>query len=156
MNNVSIVIDNDVFVTSYTENISTAFHIEIDGKAFPNDTWTDFSYPALELWKNELIKHESISNVSFTLYFFDGPFHLEVFKDSHMSLKIDCIDQRGSDTVVFTAKIGYYDFLQQVYTAMKVLSKIIYDNSLHEKGFTSNYNKTLSSITEVKTVLNKK
>ena len=52
---LSIVIEDNVFVTSNKNLISTKLYIRYNDRVFPNDKWTDFTFPILEEWKNNLV-----------------------------------------------------------------------------------------------------
>ncbi|MDL2302523.1 hypothetical protein LJC58_09235 [Lachnospiraceae bacterium OttesenSCG-928-D06] len=150
---LEIVIEDDIFVTSNMHIVDTKIHLEYNGYYFPSDSWTDFTFPILEWWKNNLINARYADNYSFRLPFHDGPFWLEVFKDGNMELKIECVNDRSVRKTELTVYCGYYEFLQELYNAFKTFGKILYRNNMHEGDFHSVYKQTMSSIKELKEIL---
>jgi len=65
-----------------------------------------------------------VSNVCFNLYFHDGPYWLEVYKNDRMQLKIDCINDRKDRYSQMIIYCGYYDFLRCIYNTVKSFIKI--------------------------------
>lgn len=150
---IKIVIDDDVFVTKNTNIVDTKLHIEAHGCCFPSEGWTDFTFPVLEWWKNNLISARYANSYLFQLPFHDGPFWLEVFKDENMELIIECINNRSAKKIEFTVYCGYYEFLQELYNAFKKFGKILYENNMHEGDFSSVYQQTMLSINELKEII---
>lgn len=104
MDNLEIVIEDNIFVTSTNSIIDTSFYIRYNNLCFPNNKWTDFTFPILEEWKCNLIRVKELKNVNFKLFFHDGPFWLEVLKNDKMELKIECINDRSikKQSLLFT------------------------------------------------------
>jgi len=150
---MEIVIEDDVFVTKNTNVVDTKIHIKHNGYCFPSDTWNDFTFPILEEWKNNLLKVKDSNNSSVKLFFHDGPFWLEVYKDDNMKLKVDCINDRTTKNTDLTICCGYYEFLYSIFNAMKTFIKVLYRNNLHEGSFDSVYRQTVLSVNELKGVL---
>ena len=128
-------------------------HIEENGYCFPSDDWTDFVFPVLEWWKNNLISARFATKYSFRLPFHDGPFWLEVYKGNKMDLKIECISDRTIKKTELTVYCRYYEFLQELYNALKTFGKILYKNNMDKGTFCSVYQQTISSINELKEIL---
>ncbi|MBS4983156.1 MAG: hypothetical protein ACLTC4_09895 [Hungatella hathewayi] len=150
---IKIIIEDNVYVTKNTNIVDTKIHIEENGYCFPSKGWTDFTFPVLEWWKNDLINARYMNNHLFRLPFHDGPFWLEVFKGENMELKIDCINDRSTRKTELTIQCGYYEFLQELYNAFKTFVKILYKNNMHEGEFHSVYQQTILSINELKEIL---
>lgn len=91
MCNLEIVVDDNVFITSNTNVVNTGFYICLNGKLFPNEKWTDFTFPILEEWKNNLLQCQAQKKVHVKLYFHDGPYRMDVYKNDEMKLEIKCI-----------------------------------------------------------------
>lgn len=147
---IEIVIEDDVFITENKSIVDTKIHIKENGHCFPSEGWTDFTFPVLEWWKNNLISARYVNNHSFRLPFHDGPFWMEVFKGENMELKIECINDRSKRKTELTVYCGYYEFLQELYNAFKTFGKILYKNNMHEGDFHSVYEQTISSVKELK------
>lgn len=152
-NMLEIIIEDDIFVTSNIYIVDTKIHMEYDGYCFPSAIWTDFTFPILEEWKNTLFKAKYSENFSFNLYFHDGPFWLEVFKNDSMNLKIDFINDRMIKKSELTIYCGYYELMDEIYKALKTFAKILYKNKMHKGNFLSVYNQTMLSINELKEIL---
>lgn len=152
---MEIVVEDDIFLTDNLSAVDTKIHIMHNDYCFPSGTWTDFTFPILEEWKNNLIKVKNSSNTLVTLYFHDGAFWLEVYKYD-MELKVDCINDRTTKKIDLTFCCGYYEFLQAIFNAMKTFSKILYRNNLHEGDFASAYKQTILSVNEIKRELAKR
>ena len=147
---MEIVIEDDIFVAENTNVIDTKIHIKHNDYCFPNDTWSDFAFPILEEWKNNLLKIKQSNNISVKLFFHDGPFWLEVYKSDNMELKVDCINDRTAKKADLTICCGYYEFLHAIFNAMKTFTKVLYRNNLHEGSFESVYQQTIQSVNELK------
>ena len=150
---IEIVIEDDIYITKNKNVVDTKIHIEENGRCFPSDGWTDFTFPILEWWKNNLISARYADNHSFQLPFCDGPFWLEVQKNENMELKIECVNDRTKRRTELTTYCGYYEFLQELYNAFKTFSKILYKNNMHEGDFSSIYRQTMLSVNELKEIL---
>jgi hypothetical protein len=71
---IKIVLQDDVYVTSNTHVVDTKIHIIHNDYCFPSDTRTDFTFPILEEWKNNLINARYSNNISFRLFLMMDPF----------------------------------------------------------------------------------
>lgn len=152
---MKIIIGDEISFTSNMNLIDTGIHIECNGQCFPSEGWTDFTFPILEEWKNNLINAKNADNFTFKLYFHDGPFWLEVYKHENMELKIECINGKFKKRTELTTSCGYYDLIRELYNAFKSFSKILYRNDMYEGRFYSVYQQTLLSIGELKKIINK-
>lgn len=153
MEDFRIVIEDNIFVTSYTSTVDTTFFIVYKNKAFPFEQWTDFTFPILEEWKCDMLNYKESSNAKFTLYFHDGPFWLEVFKDDKMELKIDCVNDRYKRRIEETIYCNYYDFLKIIYKSLKTFIKILYKNGMNVGAFSSVYEQLVLSQKELRAIL---
>lgn len=150
---LEIIIEDDVFLTEDSDIVDTKIHIEYDNIYFPSSTWTDFTFPLLEHWKNNLISARHSDKFSFKLYFLDGSFWLDVYKDEKMGLKIEGINDKGRRKIEFTVYCLYFELLQELYKAFKTFAKVLYNNNLQEGSFSSVYKQTMLSISEIKEIL---
>ena len=147
---LNIEIEDDIFVTSNIHAVNTKIHIEYDGQCFPSATWTDFTFPILEEWKNNLIMASRSDSLQFNLFFQDGPFWLEVYKNDTMDLKINFINARTIKKSELTLYCGYDEFIKEIYRAFKTFAKILYKNKMNVGDFSSVYQQTMFSINELK------
>lgn len=150
---ISIVIEDSIFVTTNRNLISTTFYIRYNDRVFPNDRWTDFTFPILEEWKNNLVSIRNSNNIKTRLYFHDGPFWLEVEKDKNGKLRTECICDRTVRKSELTIYCEYDEFLECIYSAMKAFLKVLYKNEMQEGEFSSIYRQTVLSIKELKKIL---
>lgn len=150
---IEIVVENDVFTTSNTDIVDTKIYIKYDEYYFPSQTWSDFTFPVLEEWKENLIKIRNSEDVITKLYFHDGAFWLEVYKDKYMQLKIEGKSGGDKNKSDITLYCGYYEFINSLRNAMKSFLKVLDINNMHEGDFASIYQQTLLSIKELKQVL---
>lgn len=153
---MKIIIEDDIFVTSNTHLVDTKIHLENDGHCFPSATWTDFTFPILEEWKYNLFAAKYSDNISFNLYFHDGSYWLEVYKNENMELEIKWINDRSIKEIELTTYCTYYEFMQELYNALKTFAKILYKNNMNQGDFSSVYEQTLVSINELKVILKQK
>ena len=155
MSDFRISIKNDVFVTSNKNVVDTIIYISHGNVYFPSFGWTDFTFPILEEWKYNLLKIKGGNDISTCLYFHDGPFWMEVYKNK-LELKIDLVNERKGRKIEGTILCGYYEFLNSIYDAMKMFVKVLYENGMHEGDFSSIYKQTMSSQRELKEILRQK
>lgn len=153
MQDMELIIKDDIYVTSYTSVVNTTCYILYSGRSFPDNKWTDFVFPILEEWKYNLLKIEKLVNTLVYLYFHDGPFWLEVYKDDSMNLKIECINDRKEKYSEMTIYYGYYDFLKCIQNTLKSFIKILYKNNMNEKEFSGMYKQSIISKNEIEEVL---
>lgn len=155
MANLSIVIDYDIFVSDTSSNIVTTFFVDYQGKCFPDNQWTDFSEPVLSMWANVLLKSRYSDNIKLSLYFMDGPFRMDVFKDRNMQLTIDCINARGTKEISeCTITCDYYEFIEILHDAIKSFNYMLYKDGMIKGKFEPVYEQTIISMKELKEVLN--
>jgi len=154
MSAISIIVNDDIYLSEISSNIVSTFYVQYQGQCFPNDKWTDFTEPILNMWLYKLLQNKDLKNVKFELFFMDGPFRLDVYKDDNMLLTINCINARGkSERPEFMLKSYYYDFLQTLYDAIKAFSYNLFKNGLNHGRFKSVYRQTIMSMKEIKKVM---
>ena len=155
MKELNIIIERKFYTSDISTNIVSRFFIEYQGKCFPNNEWTDFAEPVLGMWTHKLLQNRYSSKNKFKLYFMDGPFWMDVYKDDNMQLSIDCINDRGINKVIeHTMVCSYYDFLRALYNALKKFNYILYSDAMHKGQYESVYRQNLINIKEIKDVLN--
>lgn len=150
---LEIIVEDDIYLTKNKHIVDTVLYIKFNDMRFPNNTWTDFTFPILEEWKTNLLNVRNACNISFEFFFHDGPFSLKIFKGQNMDLKIDFMNNRREKNTDFTLYCGYYELLSAIYSALKTFAKILYNNNLHTGDFSSVYQQTALSINEIKVIL---
>jgi len=150
---MKIVIEDDIFVTDNTHVVNTTFFLSYKNQKFPYDKWTDFTFPILEEWKYDLLRIKNAQNVITTMSFHDGPYWLNVHKDNKMNLKIECINDRKDRFVAFVIECKYCEFLESIYSTLKLFIKILYKNNMYIGAFDSVYKQSIISKNEIEEVL---
>ena len=153
---LDIVIDYDIYTFASPSDlfIDTKFYIDYQGKSFPSNQWTDFTNPILNMWKYNLLEARYSNNVKFSLYFMDGPYRLDVFKDDKMQLTIEAVNSRGSNEVSeFKVQCSYYDFLKSFYEAIKKFNYMLYSKGMNKGKFEDVYNQNIKTMQELKAII---
>lgn len=157
MSDFRIVVDYDIFTYETSNAVFTTLFIDYHGKFFPDSQWNDFTDSVLSMWTYAVLKHRNLYEVKFELYFMDGPFRMDVFKNKDMQLTINCINGRGDNEILmYTIICNYYDFLIVLYDAIKSFNYILYSNGINTGRFESVYNQTIISMRELKEVIKNK
>ena len=151
---MQIVVDGEVFTSEVTTLMVTEFYLEHDGVYFPHYKWTDFTDELIGMWTYKLFKYRDRKNVSFILYFMDGPYWLDVYKDANMRLEIKCVHNGlHNRSVEFEFQCEYADFLKAIYEATKSLNYLLYKYDLHKGKYEPTFNQTIRTINELKAVI---
>jgi len=153
---LKIIIDDKLYPSTMSTDIVSIFHIEYCGNCFPDKDWTDFTEPLLNMWTYNLVKNEYINNVDFILYFMDGSYRMDVFKDDSMRLEIKCINSRREEVVEYSFEYDYYEFLKELRKAIKKFNYILYKKQMHIGKFESVYKQTIISTKELTEVIKRK
>ena len=135
---IAINFDEKYFLPDSTNEVFTELFICSSDTCFPCLGWTDFSSVVLQWWANELIKMRCLANYHAKLYFMDGPYRLEIFKDNKMGLEISCINSRGQNEInELTVSCSYVEFLlalQQAINDFMQMLHFVYPNKQAEKN----------------------
>jgi len=150
MNEFIISINNDLFFSDYPHIVSTTFFINYQGKCFPDNQWTDFTYPNLNTWTEVLLKNLGVRNVKFDLFFMDGPYKLRVHKDESMDIHINFINSRRKELCEFTAKCSYIELLRALHQATKLFCNILYEKGMNQGTFEMVYHQSVMSVKKTK------
>lgn len=150
---IDIVIEDDIFITTNENVVSSSIYIQSNNDFFPNNKWSDFVFPMLEEWKNNLIPINNLNNATVNLYFHDGPFWLKVKKNENRKLEIECMSDRTIRKSMLTIYCDYDEFLNCLYNAFKKFLKILYSNGMNKGKYSSVYKQTILSIKEMKAIL---
>ena len=154
---INIIIDGGfhVFDNPLDDFVSTLLYIDYRGIFFPDNQWVDFTNPVLDMWQHNLIAARYSENVKFALYFMDGPFRLDVFKDDKMQLTIDAIKFGGKNELMeFTVQCSYCDLLKALYEAIKYFNYMLYSKGIYKGKFESVYQHNINSLDEIRKILN--
>lgn len=139
-----ICVEDQIFIDmSYPHLVNTIFYISYQGKCFPDNIWTDFSYPLLEIWSSKLIEYKDVYNTNIELVFMDGPYAIQLFRNGSMNLHVNCVK---NEIACFEFDCSYRDFLNAIFEALKALYQILLVHGLDKGKFVSVFNQTEGSI----------
>lgn len=132
--------------------IDTDFCLQHSNGCFPDDQWTDFVYPVLSMWTEEVVKNKGRRQAQYTLPFMDGPFWVQV-KQHGRYLQIKGINGRKKPYVEFSCDCYYEELLEELLRSFNKLEKLIY---LNDTFFDSNsVNSVQRTITYYKDLINR-
>ena len=99
------------------------FHVECGNNSFPDSEWTDFAFPIIYQWAEKLLENYRISSSSYTLYFMDGPYRLDVEQyNDKLKLAGVCFNKKRVD---FEFVCSYLEFLSELLKASRFLTRMI-------------------------------
>lgn len=138
---MEIIVKDDSYF-SYADNyLFGTIYISIDKFMFPCVDWTDFIEEVLTMWANEMMKHNDQHYSHFPLYFMDGDYWLDVYKDDGMQLEIKCMND---NITIYEFKCSYFDFLLTIYNGMASFVSLLHQKQKSIK--TCNFSGTLKCI----------
>lgn len=112
-------------------------YVASDNISFPYDDWDDFGLSIIGMWMGEIYekvnKDPQNNNVSFELYFMDGPYYLKCYKRGETAIIMAIDDHDG--TAVFNEECKYIDLLNELLTVAKSIKKIGYIDDRLEDDF---------------------
>ena len=156
MRNLNIIIDsnpsiNDLFAS---DRVFTTIYICYQDKCFPDSKWNDFTNVILNTWLYNLLQVRHLGNHKFSLYFMDGPFRLDIFKDENMKLTIECVNARGVIEISeYTFVCDYVEILEALYDAFKSFAYMLSSKDAMIDKFESVFQQTIISMAELKEVI---
>ena len=153
MKDIKIKVGNDVLVTNGTGSIDTVFFIDYQGKCFPCDQWTDFSYTILNWWTYLMLENAHKDSALLELFFMDGPYKMIVQKTAS-NLEFDCI-HFNHNLIELSFVCTIVDFLYALYDALKSLSKVLYNNGMNVGEIKPAYEQTNLMIKELRMAIEK-
>jgi hypothetical protein len=141
------------FLPDRFNNVFTEFYLRFDNSCFPCVGWTDFPCIVLQWWANELLKMRYLEKYTAKLYFMDGPFRLELFKDEKMNLDVYGVNSRGKNEIKeLIVKCNYYDFLQALLHAINDLIHtlhFVFPDKQAEKSFRPHFSELAKQIRRI-------
>ena len=141
-----IIIGGDFVSSSMGENIFAEIHIETHGISFPDNQWTDFVETILGTWLYNLLDVKNKENIEFTLFFMDGPFWLDVYKDHQMNLSVRCVNNRYDEEVEAVFCCTYVEFLKELHRAFSQFKTYLYKKKKVEVRYESAYKQAILSL----------
>jgi hypothetical protein len=105
--------------------------VEIDGEHFPSADWSDFAFVIIGNWLQEGGKLARGECTSVTLFFFDGPYCINVSNDTKNMCKYALI-KRGSsqDHVISSGIIDFSSFFSEINRFARILLKWADENNV--------------------------
>jgi hypothetical protein len=102
--------------------------MNINGKCFPSDDWTDFPFIVLRAWCENILENVIKKNSSeFILNFMDGPFYIEcINKNGNINMKF--INDRNKKFIEYEYTINKNNLIENIYNASKELIILIDEN----------------------------
>ena len=155
MKRIKISLDNEMFSSDNATDIVALLSISYDENYFPNSKWTDFVCSVLGMWAHTLQVNETLSNVNFSLYFMDGPYRLDAFKDENMWLILKCINSRSTDIVEYTFQCEYYEMVEALREAFKKITYILHSRRMHDGKHRLTYEQSLITAQKLKQILDR-
>lgn len=102
--------------------------VEIDGEAFPDTDWDDFSHTLLGWWSNALLSYTD-SSVGFRLDFMDGPYEIIVSRKGD-AWALSCMRE---DRCLLSGECSFQDLVNALYDALKKLHFLLHENASPER-----------------------
>ena len=121
MSRIKIVLGDDFALTS---ELVSPIWVEIDGEAFPDTDWDDFSHILLG-WRSSALFSFSDASKGFEWLFMDGPYEIVVRRKGD-ALALSCMRE---DRCLLSGECSFHDLAVALYDALKRMGYL-----LHEKG----------------------
>jgi hypothetical protein len=100
-------------------NITGEIWLDVDGFAFPSQSWSDFPVIILSWWLDALQSVRSVGNAEFL--FMDGPHLFDVVRDSG-ECSLRCLDHTADETqCVREIGINFDELCSQITNAARII-----------------------------------
>ncbi len=135
MNNFTIMISCDnAEIWENGSIIDTGFCVKVVDFFFPHEDWTDYAYPLLGMWAENVICNIGRQSSRYSLFFMDGSYRINVIQRG-VSLLLSGIDDRNPEQIVFSYQCTTYELLKSIMEGFFALEKTINTN---KKLFSNN------------------
>ncbi len=126
MSEFSIVLseENALLAGDSDPFVDAGFYVLGNDTAFPHIEWTDFPYPVLCMWTENVLRNLDKETAEYTLFFMDGPYRIQVVQHMEDLLLIG-INSRTEDRVEFTAHSTVHDLLFELRCAFSALKRTV-------------------------------
>ena len=105
----------DFDYSEMSQNIYSTFYVDVNGRAFPDEQWTDFPFAILRTWSENLIANViNMKSSVFDLTFFDGPYSIEC-SNNQGQIAMRFVNNRHYRVVEFEHNISSNDLVRSVY-----------------------------------------
>lgn len=112
------------------ETIDVTFYLEVNGRSFPDDQWTDFAIIVLNYWISSILEVHQNENADFVLRFMDGPYYVNCCKQGN-GVQMTCIEDKKRKITICECKLEYNELVHEL---IDVSSKIIHSIERHDFG----------------------
>jgi hypothetical protein len=109
----TVTVDTGSFTRSSRGQIAGVVYATVDGRAFPEASWSDAIVPILSSWLELLLDLANGTTGNVSLYFMDGPFRMDI-ANGEERWHITAIDGRGGERVVSEADVRAHDAIAAV------------------------------------------
>ena len=129
MSELIIFLSEDDLLVNYESapTVDTVFYVQVNGSCFPDNLWTDFTYPVLCMWAESLLRNKGRLRTQYDLWFMDGPFRIAV-RQNREALFLEGINGRADDRVEFTFCCTASELLHELLCAFIKLERIVLTN----------------------------
>ena len=129
MSKIRIILSGNDVIVNYESApiVDTIFYVQVNGYCFPDNLWTDFTYPVLCMWAENLLRNKGRMNTQYDLPFMDGPFRIAV-KQNGEALLMEGINGRADNRVEFTFRCTASELFHELLSAFNRLESIILTN----------------------------
>ena len=118
-------------ITPSAGELLSQFWVAGDNFAFPSTDWSEFVYPLLCTWSDELLNHQNSPSARYTLYYWTGPYRIVIGQDEHKQLDLK-FTKDGKCR--HTATLSYENFAELFYAALQRIRALLYENQLTERA----------------------
>ncbi|MDE7295070.1 MAG: hypothetical protein K2N72_11655 [Oscillospiraceae bacterium] len=117
---MKIIIENDLEYNKLGKSLFGKIYLTSEGFDFPDEEWTDFVFPILEWWANELTAKRNTSR-QLQLLFMDGSFEM-TGEITRGRLLLQCRNSYSGE-VLGTIECGEDEFRKNVIDGLRLCKK---------------------------------
>lgn len=148
VNDFCVVVDN--FEYTHSKTISGEFYITFGEIVFPEYKWYDYVYPLIEQWCDAILSSYSSFVDIVTLRFMDGPYKINVYRNSNLSICVEC---KENEKNVYNFICSYESFLRGLNKAVKKAIYELYVNELYKTDYSYVYSLLLEKSKKITAII---
>ena len=135
MSEIRIILsESDVIIHDESSPIvDTILYVQVNGYCFPDNLWTDCTYPVLCMWAETLLRNKGRTNTQYDLPFMDGPFRIAV-KQNGQDLFMEGINGRADNRAEFTFRCTASELFLELLRAFNKLERMMTYGSFQTLG----------------------
>ena len=111
--------------SAYGDYIDTPIHVRCGKLIFPDESWTDTTFPILCEWAETVFRSYASNRERYSLFFHDGPFRLDVEPRDLKNVDIRCINFREQERCECEWTCLLKDLVVALYTALSDFSDFL-------------------------------